>query len=127
MISPAADDAWRQTVLCQILNPQIRHIEVSRIDACVIFLPRIPGFVGAAWIEGRHVGIQPGHNLNHRKTFAHAIRGERSNVRRPAEATAERHPPRVAEPEERRAIGVLKMQAVRGDAYRTMPVEGIVT
>ena len=83
-VSPEADNAGGKPMVRQVLNADVRHIEVRRVDAGEIGLPWISRFVGAAWIEGLHVGIESGHDLDHGESLLHAIGGQRLKAIRPA-------------------------------------------
>ena len=61
-------------------------------------------------------GYKPGDDLNDREAFLHAVGRQLLKVLRPAHPGAKAHPPRVAEPEERRPVDVLEMALVGRDA-----------
>ena len=125
VITPASHHTGNQPLTDQIAQPQVRHIEVGRIDPAQISFPRIAGFVCAARIKLRHVGIKPCHDLNDRKSLANAIGSQSLEVLGPAQPLAECHPPGVSQPEERRSIGMLKMTPIGRNLYGAVPVEGM--
>ena len=76
------------------------------------FVPGKSGFISAAGIEGGHIGVKAGDDLNHGEAFGGAVGGEFLKVDRPLESLTETHPPGVGEPEERRSILVLEVTPV---------------
>ena len=113
-------------MLDQILNPQIGRIEVPRIDAGVVRLPGEPRFVRASRVKRRHVGIEPGDNLDYREALPDAVGHQRLKVLRPAQAAAQSHPPGVPQPEERLPVLVLEVQVIARYAHRAVLTERVI-
>ena len=57
----------------KVLHSQIRHIEISWVDAAEILVPGRSGLVETTRIERWHVGIQTGHDLDNSESFLHTI------------------------------------------------------
>jgi hypothetical protein len=127
VITPASHDTGNQSLTDQIAQPQVSHVEVGRIDAAQVLFPRVARFVSPARIELRHVGIQPCHNLNDRKSLSDAIGSQSLEVFGPAQPLAKRHPPSISQPEERRSIGMLKMPSIGRNLYGAVPVQRMVS
>ena len=125
-IAPTADDARRQAMLDQILNSQIGRVEVPGIDAGVVRLPGEPGFVRAARVKRRHVGIESCDNLDYREALVHAVGHQRLKVFRPAQAATQSHPPGVRQPEKRLTVLVLEVQAIARYAHRAVFTERVI-
>ena len=60
------------------------------------------------------------------KPFCLAIGGECFDFIRPVQPMAQAHPPGIAQPEERRAVGVLKISPVGRDSNRAVLVERVL-
>ncbi len=60
----------------QMAKPFVGGIEVFRANAAVVCLPGITGFVRAARIKGRHVGIKSRDDLDDVEPFFFPISGE---------------------------------------------------
>ena len=125
-IAPTGDDARRQAMLDQILNPQIGRIEVPRIDAGVVRLPGEPRFVRAARVKRRHVGIESCDNLDYREALVHAVGHQGLKVFRPAQAATQAHPPGVRQPEKRLTVLVLEVQPIARYAHRAVSTERVI-
>ena len=125
-VSPEADNAGGQAVIGKMLDADIGHVKILGIDGGVVAIPRVAGFVGAALVEGLHVGIEAGHDLHHGETLLQAIGSEGLEAVGPAETLAQAHPPSVAEPEEGRAVGVLEVALIVGDSEHAMLVVRVV-
>src|SRR5690606_38097611 len=100
-------------------------VKVFGTDMRIVFLPWKTRFVRTARIERVHVGIKSRDDLHDVESLLHAIGGELFETLRPAEAMAEPHPPRVTQPEKRRAIRVFEMAFVFRDAHGAVPMERI--
>src|SRR5216683_4508111 len=73
-VAPTAYDAGDNAMIGKIFYANVSHIEIGRIDAGVIALPRKAGFIGATSVVRRHVRIEARDYLNHRKAFLETIR-----------------------------------------------------
>ena len=63
--------------------------------------------------------------MDHVEPLGDAVRGQLAHVVRPPQPPAEPHPPRVAQPQERRAVGVLQVAPVGRRPDRAVPEQGI--
>src|SRR5207249_11771394 len=79
-----------------------------------------------ARVEGVHVGMQARDDLDDRKTFGLAIGGELLKFIGPVQALAQAHPPRVAEPKERRAVRVDEVAMVGRDLDEAMAIARVI-
>ena len=57
-VAPGADDARHQSAGDQPVDTAIRQVEIGRIQARIVLLPREAGLVGTARVEREHVGIE---------------------------------------------------------------------
>ena len=126
VIAPGTHHAGHQPLLDQLENAAVRQVKILRADAGVVGFPGEAGLVGAARVEGRHVRIQAGDDLNHGKALGTPVVGQLLKLVRPVQPVTEPHPPRVAEPEERRAVGVFKVPPVGRHADRAVPVQRVL-
>ena len=117
MVSPGADDARDKSLVNQAENPLVRLVEILGTDTGIILLPGEACFIGPARIEGRHVGVQSGHDLNHTEALGLTVGSQLPEFLWPMEPLAKSHPPRIPQPEERRPIQVLKVPSVGGDSH----------
>ena len=124
-ISPGAHEAGRQALLDQIPQPLVGRVEIFRPHAGVLGLPREALLVGPARIEGRHVGIEAGDDLDDGEAFFRPVRGEALDIGRPVQPVAESHPPGVAEPEKRRAVAMFQKAMVRRNPQGAVEIEGV--
>ena len=125
-VSPKADYTGGEALIGEVLHAHVGHIEVRRVYTSKIRLPWKARFIGAASIEGLHVGIQAGHDLDNRETLLHAIGCQRLKAIWPAKAFAQTHPPGIPEPEERSSVGMLKVAPIFCDFERTVFVVGVL-
>ncbi len=126
MVSPGHLDAGHEALVCQIGEPKVGPVEVLRANPAEVLDPGESGLVPAAWVEGRHVAVQSSHDLDDREALRFAVLGKGSYLLGPLEAFAQAHPPGVAKPEERRAVGMLEMPPVACNADRPVPIERVV-
>ena len=126
MISPGTDDARNKALLHQVRDPLVGSVEVLGPDPRVILLPTETGFVHSARVEGRHVGIQASHNLDHAETLGLAVRGQLLKIVRPMKSLAEPHPPGVTQPEKRRLVHVFEMPSVGCDLNGSVKQQRVV-
>ena len=126
VITPRTDDAGHDAHVDQVLHPAIGRVEVLGPHARVIRLPRKAGFVAAALVEGRHVGIQPGHDLHDVESLLAPVGGERLKFIRPNDPLAQAHPPGIGQPQKGRAVGMFQMPPVGRDAQRPVAEQRIV-
>src|SRR5580658_1172455 len=92
-VAPEADYAGRKAVVRQVLNADVRHIEVCGVDAREILFPREACSVGPTRIEGLHVRVETGHDLDDGETFLHSVGSQRFETVWPTEPPAQAHPP----------------------------------
>ena len=102
-----------EALIDQVQETLVGFVEVFGPDAGVVLFPREARLVGPSRVEGRHVGVQPGDDLDHVEAFGLPIGGKLLKLRGPMEPLAEPHPPGIGQPEKRRAVQVLEMPAGR--------------
>jgi hypothetical protein len=108
------------------LDADVGRIEVSRIDVPVVVFPRETGFIGSTRIEWRHIGLQTGDDLHKSKALHETIGGKCLEIVGPAQPFAKSHPPRIAQPEEGRAIHVLEMPVIGSHANGAVAIEWVL-
>jgi hypothetical protein len=95
-VSPESNDAGSQTVVREVLDAHVGHIEICRVDALEVAIPWEPSLIGSALIEGFHIGIEAGHNLHNCESLLDSICRERFKAVGPTEPFAQSHPPGIA-------------------------------
>ena len=123
---PGADDARHHAGLDQMRDPPVGGIEVRGVDAGEALVPGEARLVAPAFVERRHVRIQAGDDLHHGEALGGPVGGEPVHVLRPAQPFGEAHPPRVRQPEERRAVGVLQVRARRIELDRAVAEQRVL-
>jgi hypothetical protein len=116
-----------RSLLDEVHDALIGGVEILWADASVIFLPRKTLLVGAALIEGRHVGVEAGDDLDDVEAFGLAVLREGLELIGKMKAFGQAHPPGVAEPEEGLAVSVLEIAAVVGNAHGPVQVQRVFT
>jgi len=112
IVAPAADDARRKPALHQMPDPNVRAVEIGRVDLAVASIVRRARFVRPAWIALRHVGIKSRDDLHHCEALALAIGGQRFEILGPSQPLDESHPPGIGQPEERRTVRVFEVPLI---------------
>jgi hypothetical protein len=107
------------------MDAPVGSIEVFRLDARVELFPRLPGVAQPAFVEGRHVRIKPGDDLDDGEALVAPVGAELLKLLRPLKPLHQAHPPRITKPEERRAIRVREVAAIIRHANRAMPEERV--
>ena len=132
VVAPAAHQARHQPRRDQVGDALVGPVPPGRVRRSELVAvlpgarPRVSRLVLAARVERRLVRIQPGDDLDEGESLAHAVRGQPAEVVGPREALGEPHPPRVAQPRERRPVGVLQARVPGRIAQRPVPVERVV-
>jgi hypothetical protein len=108
IIAPAANYAGDETVLNEIMDAEVSHIEIVGIDASETLLPGKARFVGSSLIKGRHIGIETSDYLDYSEAFLNPVRDQEGEIGGKAEPLAEPHPPGIGEPEEGGSVKMLK-------------------
>ena len=132
VVAPAAHQARHQPRRNQVGDALVGPVPPGRVRRSELVAvlpgarPRVSRLVLAARVERRLVRIQPGDDLDEGESLAHAVRGQPAEVVGPREAPGEPHPPRVAQPRERRPVGVLQARVPGRIAQRPVPVERVV-
>src|ERR1041384_1284821 len=125
VMTPRAEDARHETLLNQMRDALVGSVEVFRADRGVIRRPRKTSLMRAARVEWKHVRIKAGDDLDDVETFLLSVSSECFEFVRPMQPVTKPHPPRVAEPEERRAIRMFQGPVTRCNTQRAVDEERI--
>jgi hypothetical protein len=101
-------------------DTQVGHIEVGRVDPSEALFPGEACFVASAVVERLHVWIETRDDLDDGEALGDSVSSELLKLVRPVQPATKTHPPGIAEPEKGRAVAMLKMAAVSGNAQRPM-------
>lgn len=76
--------------------------------------------------DNQHIRVQTCDDLNDVKTLGFAVGGQLLKLTRPLQTVTQSHPPRIAEPEERRSIEMFKVAFASSDTQRPVAKERIL-
>ena len=111
----------------ELRDARVGRVEVRRIHRGEVERGvRHARLVLPARLEHVLVGIRAAHDLHDIEALRCAVGAERFETVQ-IDALAEAFPPRVAEPEERRAVGVLEVAGVVGDTQESAAMQRVVT
>ena len=124
--SPGAHDRRDHSGIDQVQQPSVGEVPVVRIELFVV-----PGVIGhSAFIfphrfEGSLVRIRSGDDLHDGKSLLLPVRRQFLEAI-PSQPLGQALPPGVTQPQERRAVSVLKVAPVLADCKLAMSVERVV-